>query len=130
MKFSRHIDHGPTWHDPDNLPEERCKLIEEQVDARAKRKTLAECGLPEGFRLVTATPKQFWINKQLTWAFMLGWAPMDRQGVRQSEDLYLSVFRYDWRIADELQMRWAVDEFAGELQGAPHVCKIHTLVAR
>ena len=30
------------------------------------------CALPDGFRLVTATPKQFWIEKQLTWGFALG----------------------------------------------------------
>lgn len=104
------------WNDPDDLPEIRCRLIEEQVQQRAKRKKLADCELPECFRLVTLQPRQFWMDKQMTWGFCLGWAPLDRQGVRQSSDLYCSVFRYDWRIADEIQMQWAVEEFTRELE--------------
>lgn len=103
MKFNRHISSGPQWNDPDNMPEERCNLIDEQIAARARRKTLRECRLPEGFTLLTLEPKQFWIEKQLTWGFSISF-----------KDFWY-VARYDWRIADEIQMTWALDEFRREL---------------
>jgi hypothetical protein len=91
------------------------RLVEDQVEMRLHSKHLAQCELPEGFRLVTPTPKQAWVDQQLMWVFVLGWAPVDIQGRRWCEDRYQSVFRYHQVIPDEIQMQWAVGQFTREL---------------
>src|ERR1700748_1642611 len=105
---------GPMWNDPDNLPDDICREIEEMVEARHKAKRLVDCSLPEGLRLVTPRPKQFWIHNQLVWGFCLAWGQVDRLGNR-GKDEFWHVERYDWRISDEMQMQWAVTEFMSEL---------------
>jgi hypothetical protein len=102
------------WNDLDDLPEDRPRNIEEQVTLRRMNKRLEDCTLPEEFRLVTARPKQFWIDHQLVWGFKLAWARVDGQGRRGVEE-FAHVAQYDARIADEVQMRWALDDFSRDL---------------
>lgn len=113
----KHIRPTVMWNDTDNEWEDRPRNVEEQVELRRAKKTLADCPLPEEFRLVTVQPKQFWIHNQLVWGFKLAWARVDGQGRRGAEE-YEHVARYEPRIADEVQMRWAVDDFTRELQSA------------
>lgn len=103
------------WNDTTNEWDERPRNVEEQVELRRHRKQLAECELPEGFRLVTPYPKQFWMGTQLLWGFKLAWAKVDGRG-RRGADQYMHVARYEMGISDEVQMRWAVDDFARELE--------------
>lgn len=104
----------PMWNEVDELLDPRPKGIDDQVEMRRRNKPLAECSLPEGFRLVTPTAKQFWIKGQLTWCFELAWAPIDRKGNR-GEDQHKHVSRYIWTVPDELQLCWALSDFMKEL---------------
>lgn len=105
------------WNDPDTERDERPRNVEEQVQMRRARKTLEDCELPEGFRLVTPQPKQFWMSNQLVWGFKLAWAKVDGKGNR-GVDEYYHVARYEPRVSDEVQMRWALEDFGRELQGS------------
>lgn len=120
MRLHRAIAYHPLWNDPDLPDPDRREMrkMESLVDLRAHSKRLQDCALPDGFRLITVQPKQFWIDQQLVWGFALGWAPVDIQGRRWCEDRWSFVARYDWRIADEVQINWAVAEFARELEVA------------
>lgn len=104
----------PMWNEPDNRPDVICREIEQQVDIRARAKRLVDCALPEGFRLLTPRPKQFWIGQQVVWGFCLAWGQVDRMGNRGKDEFY-HVERYDCRIADEVQMEWAITEFSVDL---------------
>jgi hypothetical protein len=103
------------WNDTDDERDERPRNFEEQVEMRRGKKRLEDCELPEGFRLVTPQPRQFWMINQLVWAFKLTWARVDRNGVR-GQDEYEHVARYEQRISDEVQLRWALDDFSRELE--------------
>lgn len=105
----------PYWNEVDNERDERPRNVEEQVEMRRRKKHLEDCELPEGFRLVTPRPKQFWIHNQLVWGFKLAWARVDGHGVR-GQDEYDHVARYEQRVSDEVQMRWAIDDFSRELE--------------
>ena len=91
---------------------------DDQVEMRLHTKNLSQCELPDGFRLVTPKPKQAWIDHQVRWVFILGWAPVDIQGRRWCEDRYISIFRYCETVPDEIQMQWAVQQFTRELTEA------------
>lgn len=95
MKLHRRKVDQPMWNDPESPRE-----------------------LPGGFRLVTSTPKQAWVDHQLVWVFVLGWAPVDIQGRRWTEDRYLYVARYHQFVPDEMQMGWAIQDFTRELDVA------------
>lgn len=102
------------WNDFDDEPDQRCREMEELVEQRHKAKRLADCALPEGIRLVTPHPKQFWMGHQMVWGFCLAWGPVDRIGNRGKDEFY-HVERYDQRIPDELQMQWALEAFSTDL---------------
>lgn len=104
------------WNDPDNERDERPRNVEEQVEQRRKKKRLVDCELPEGFHLVTPWPKQFWIGTQVRWGFQLAWAKVDRNGNRGEEETFVA--QYEPTIADEVQMRWALDDFSRKLEVA------------
>jgi hypothetical protein len=53
---------------------------------------VADCELPEGFRLINRTPRQYWLDHQLRWAFKL------RFGTHEH------VARYHQQVSDEMQM--------------------------
>ena len=66
----------------------------------------------EHFRLVTPQPRQYWIAQQMRYCFELEFLDYDHlQG-------YRFVARYHDRIPDEAQMRWALEDFRGELIAA------------
>jgi len=100
----------PLWNDYDDDPDENYRSIDDQVQMRARAKRLEDCELPEGFRLVTPRPRQFWMDHQLMWGFQLAWS-----GVHVE---YMFVARYYPTVCDEHQLNWALDEFTGELIAA------------
>lgn len=100
----------PIWNEYDDQPDEVCRNIEDQVQMRTHNKRLQDCELPEGFRLVTQQPRQFWIEKQMTLGFCLAW-----RGVHVE---FMYVARYSPQVRDEVQMSWALDEFTRELEEA------------
>lgn len=104
----------PMWNDYDEKPEKKFREMEELVAIRAKAKRLADCSLPEGIRLVTPHPRQFWIENQMVWGFCLAWGQVDRLGNRGKDEFY-HVERYDQRIPDEVQMGWALEAFSTDL---------------
>lgn len=106
------------WNDPESPREPRVRHLDELVDLRTHSKRLQDCELPGGFRLVTSTPKQAWVDHQLVWVFVLGWAPVDIQGRRWTEDRYLYVARYHQFVPDEMQIGWAIQDFTRELEVA------------
>jgi hypothetical protein len=77
--------------------------MEAHVEMRTKAKRLAECELPEGFRLITPTPRQYWIDSQLRWSFELAFGE------------HRHVARYIQQVADDVQMQWAIQDFTAEL---------------
>jgi hypothetical protein len=77
--------------------------MDEQVEMRCKTKRLADCELPEGFRLVTKTPRQYWIDSQLRWGFELAFGE------------HRHIARYIQQVADDVQMQWAIADFTAEL---------------
>lgn len=89
------------------MDEPEAREVEAQVEMRIRAKRLSDCGLPQGFRLVTPEPRQFWMNSQLIWAFQLEYLG-DSQPRR-------FVMRYHQQVSDETQMRWALEDFTGEL---------------
>jgi hypothetical protein len=99
-----------SWNEDDEVPELRDPRGLEEVIERAwkRKKTLADCELPEEFRLETPRPKQYWMGHQLVWGFCLVWAPI-KFGVRGKEE-FRFVARYHPHVDDELQMRWAIDD--------------------
>lgn len=107
----------PHWTDQDVAPA-HLRGLDEEVQFRRRTKRLADIELPAGFQSLTENPKQFWMNGQLTWGFKLGWAPTDNNGIRWREDCFSYVSRYDWRIADDVQMEWALADFSRELRDA------------
>jgi hypothetical protein len=110
------------WNETDAEWDERPRNIEEQVELRRTRKRLEDCELPEGFRLVTPKPKQFWMSSQVRWGFCVAWAKVDGQGLRGADE-YFYVARYEPGVTDEVQMRWALDDFSRELDVAGR--KVH-----
>jgi len=108
---------SPNWTDVETGEiEPRSRLIEEQVELRRHQKQLKDCELPMGFRLLTSEPKQFWMGWQLVWGFKLGWGPSDAQGNLLFGVKHTHTARYEQRIADEPQMRWALEDFTRELE--------------
>jgi hypothetical protein len=105
---------APVWNEIDSEWEERPRGTEELVQFRRRKKRLVDCELPEGFRLVTPEPRQFWLGTQVRWGFCLGWAKRDRFGNAVGEECF-HVARYEPGISDEVQLRWAVDDFTREL---------------
>ena len=100
----------PMWNDVDESPDENYREIEEQVEMRARAKRLVDCELPDGFRLVTPEPKQYWLEHQLRWGFCVAWA-----GVHVE---YRYVARYLQTVSDEAQLNWTIDDFRRELEAA------------
>jgi len=109
---------GPLWNEPEGPAELLIRDAEELLADKEMRhrKTLKDCTLPEGFRLVTPEPRQFWMEGQLRWGFKLAWAHVSAQG--RGPDEWDFVARYEERVPDEFQMQWAIDEFQGELLAA------------
>lgn len=103
----------PMWNEMPAEHEPWMRTAEEQVEARRKFKRLPDCELPEGFRLVSPRPKQYWMGNQLVWGFCLAWARV-KNGVRGADE-YLHVARYYPTVSDEPQMRWAIEDFTAEL---------------
>jgi hypothetical protein len=66
-------------------------------------KRLADCELPGGFRLITRTPRQYWLEQQLRWSFELAFGE------------HRHVARYLQQVSDEMQMQWAIHDFTAEL---------------
>jgi hypothetical protein len=77
--------------------------VDEQVEMRCKTKRLADCELPEGFHLITRTPRQYWLEQQLRWSFELAFGE------------HRHVARYLQQVSDEMQMQWAIHDFTAEL---------------
>ena len=100
------------WNDDTKEWDERPRNVEEQVDLRRRRKRLVDVELPEGFRLVTREPKQFWMDHQMRWGFMLAWGRVGKG------DEYSHVGRYESMVSDEIQMEWALADFTRELDNA------------
>lgn len=97
---------GPMWNDVDGQRDEnQAREIDEQVEMRCKSKRLSDCELPEGFRLVTPAPRQYWLNQQLQWAFEL----------RFRDHPYPHIARYHQQVSDEMQMHWAIADFTAYL---------------
>jgi hypothetical protein len=80
--------------------------MDDQVEMRMKSKKLVDCTLPEGFRLVTPQPRQYWMEQQLRWAFEIAYGD------------YKHVARYIQQVSDEIQMEWAMADFTAELMFA------------
>lgn len=100
------------WNDIEEEPDIDYRAVEEQVEMRLHTKRMVDCELPEGFTLVTPSPRQYWLEQQLRWAFELEFRS------RFGHVTYRHVARYIQQVNDETQLRWAVDEFKGELEGA------------
>lgn len=111
MSGTRKYSRVQMWNEADEPTEDHLRKIEEMIDQRRNRKKLADCELPNGFRLVNREPKQIPMEGQLRWAFVLAWAP-------KGKDEYFSVHRYEQAMSDEVQMGWAIEEFSKELQDA------------
>jgi hypothetical protein len=94
---------GPMWNDVDNARDPDARSMDEQVEMRCKTKRLADCELPEGFRLTTPAPRQYWLDHQLRWCFELAFG----------EHRYVA--RYIQQASDEMQMKWAIQDFTAEL---------------
>jgi hypothetical protein len=98
------------WNDVDSIPDPDYRKMDDQVEMRCKAKRLCDCELPEGFRLVTRFPKQYWLDHQLRWGFELCYTPKHMQVTT-----YRHVARYLQQVTDETQMHWALDDFTAEL---------------
>lgn len=85
--------------------------FEETIDERRNRKSLVDCSLPDGFELVTPRPRQMVVDGLLIWSFMLKFEPWN--GPDRSP-LY-HVARYEMRVPDDYQMRWALTDFTRDL---------------
>jgi hypothetical protein len=96
--------------DQDDRPARR-QDFEDQVEERRKRKTLADCGLPDGFRLVTPKPRQMVQEGLLVWSFVIEFVPWNGYDLRPC----YHASRYETRIPDDMQMRWALSDFTKEL---------------
>lgn len=94
---------GPMWNEFDDRPDPLAVTVDDQVEMRCKTKRLRDCELPEGFRLRTPAPRQYWLDHQLRWAFELGFG----------EHRYIA--RYHQQVGDEMQMEWAIQDFTAEL---------------
>lgn len=93
----------PMWNEVDNARDPGAVTVDEQVEMRCKTKRLADCELPEGFRLITRTPRQYWLEQQLRWSFELAFGE------------HRHVARYLQQVSDEMQMQWAIQDFTAEL---------------
>jgi hypothetical protein len=102
-KDGKSVFKTPMWNDVDNIPDPKARSMDEQVEMRCKTKRLADCELPEGFRLVTKTPRQYWLDQQLRWSFEIAFGE------------HSFVARYDQQVADDIQMQWAIADFTAEL---------------
>lgn len=105
------------WNEPDARDPDRPRDADEHLEQRRHRKRLKDCSLPEGFRLVTPEPKQFWLDGQVRYAFQLAWGFVDANG-RRIGDEWNQVFRYEEGIPDDFQIQWAVEDFGRELEAA------------
>src|SRR5258708_7042660 len=94
---------GPMWNDVDNARDADARTMDDQVEMRCKSKRLADCELPEGFRLITRAPRQYWLDHQLRWSFELAFGDHN------------FVTRYIEQVSDEMQMQWAIADFTAEL---------------
>lgn len=94
----------------DDRPRRRVEM-EEAVDESRRRKTLADCTLPDGFRLVTPQPRQMVIDGLLIWSFLMEFTPWSGADQRP---LY-HIARYEMRVPDDCQMRWALSDFTRDL---------------
>jgi hypothetical protein len=91
------------WNDVENVPDPSARNMDEQVEMRCKTKRLADCELPEGFRLITRTPRQYCLDSQLRWGFKLAFGEHEFTA------------RYLMEVADDVQMQWAIQDFTAEL---------------
>jgi hypothetical protein len=91
------------WNDVDDVPDPNLRSMDDQVEMRCKTKRLADCELPEGFRLVTRMPRQFWMGHQMVWGFKLVFGEHEH------------LARYLLQVSDEMQMQWAIQDFTAEL---------------
>lgn len=107
----------PMWNDALEEREPRCRDVEEQVEMHRRSKTLVDCTLPDGFRLATPRPTQYWMGSQVVWGFCLVWRRLDSHG-NPCGDEYCYIARYHQSVGDDVQMQWALDEFMRELRAA------------
>lgn len=105
----------PHWTDTDTERDPRPKDLDEHVEMRRKGKRLQDVELPKGFRLISERVKQHWMLNQLVWGFWLGWGKTDRHGTR-GPDEYTHFARFYPQVAEDTQMRWAIDDFRRELE--------------
>lgn len=91
------------WNDVEGARDPGAASMDEQVEMRCKTKRLADCELPDGFRLVTRTPRQYWLEQQLRWSFELAFGE------------HTFVARYLQQVSDDMQMQWAIADFTAEL---------------
>jgi hypothetical protein len=97
------VSTGPMWNDVDNARDPDARTMDEQVEMRRKTKRLVDCELPEGFKLITSAPQQYWLDHQLRWGFKLVFGEHEH------------VARYLMQVSDEMQMQWAIQDFTAEL---------------
>lgn len=103
----------PMWNDVENVRDPDFRNMDDQVEMRCKAKRLCDCELPEGFKLVTPRPRQYWLDHQLRWGFELSYTPK-----HMHVTTFRHVARYIQQVTDETQMHWAVDDFTAELISA------------
>lgn len=111
------------WNEADQEWDERAASVEEYIEMRRHSKRLEDCVLPAEFRLLHASPKQYWVNSQLRWGFCLAWARVDGKGRRGVEE-YFHFARYEQGLSDEVQMRWAMEDFIRDLEMAEKVVQV------
>lgn len=101
---------GPVWNEPEDRGQEVERTLEAQVEMRRKTKSLTDCSLPEGFRLVTPVPRNLLIKGLVKRSIVLAFGPAD--------DTYYFAQVYECEVSDEVQLGWALEEFTNELQAA------------
>ncbi len=103
---------GANWTDPedDDRPRREASL-EERVDERRGLKRLADCRLPEGFRLESERPKQYVIDGLMLYGFVLSYHVPGKARCYHLQ-------RYEATVNDEVQMQWALEDFTRELRDA------------
>lgn len=83
--------------------------FESRIHIRRRTKLLTECRLPKGFRLMVPRPRQVVMDGQARWAILLAWCP-------DGQDEMVYAHRYEAHIPNDIQMAWALKDFAVELE--------------
>lgn len=93
--------------------------MEERVDQRRRHKALADCTLPEGFRLLTPIPCQVVTEGLLIYSFVLAYENnFNVGGPIYNRDVFFHVQRYEYSVQDDIQMEWALSDFMRDLREA------------